>query len=231
MNAGGLVLAYHGCDIITRDLLVSGRLNELTPSDNEYDWLGSGTYFFQDDYLRAAKFAIASSEQPNKRYTARPIVTPAVVGAVLRVSHWLDMTTQEGHQKYKEGYEALKLAHEAPASPPMPKNTKASKNDEFTIIRKLDRAVIEMVHKIRKKDEPEYVAVRGAFYQGDPLADSSEFRENTHIQIAVRKEEAVVGWFIPRGMSPMLTSEEFILAQNELEAAIAARPRKRASTR
>lgn len=53
MNAGALLAAYHGCDAVTRDDLVSGRLKNLQASENKYDWLGSGAYFFENDAARA----------------------------------------------------------------------------------------------------------------------------------------------------------------------------------
>ena len=72
MNAGSLVVAYHGCDVTTRDRLVRGELRELTPSNNRYDWLGNGSYFFEGDALRAARFAHASSQRPERLYTKQP---------------------------------------------------------------------------------------------------------------------------------------------------------------
>lgn len=78
MIEGRLLVAYHGCDITTRDDLVSGKLAHLDHSKNPYDWLGPGAYFFEGDAERALMFANASHNNPTKMYTARPIGTPAV---------------------------------------------------------------------------------------------------------------------------------------------------------
>ena len=39
MIEGRLLVAYHGCDITTRDDLVTGKLADLDHSKNPYDWL------------------------------------------------------------------------------------------------------------------------------------------------------------------------------------------------
>ncbi|MDB5769662.1 MAG: hypothetical protein JWM42_36 [Burkholderia sp.] len=49
MRAGHFILAYHGCDVTLRDDLVSGRISHLDHSDNKYDWLGPGAYFFENE--------------------------------------------------------------------------------------------------------------------------------------------------------------------------------------
>ena len=99
---GQIVLAYHGCDVTVRDGLVRG---ELMPriSSNAYDWLGDGLYFFEGDHNRALKLAMFAHENPQHLLTRIPIATPAVVGAILDVDRWLDLTTQEGIAKSGRG--------------------------------------------------------------------------------------------------------------------------------
>lgn len=47
-----LVLAFHGCDKLTHDaVLYEGKA--LRPSKNDYDWLGWGVYFWEQNYERA----------------------------------------------------------------------------------------------------------------------------------------------------------------------------------
>lgn len=131
MIEGRLLVAYHGCDITTRDDLVSGKLAHLDHSKNPYDWLGPGAYFFEGDAERAFMFAQASHNNPAKMYTAKPVGTTAVVGAVLRVHQWLDMTTQEGIKQFALAYPAL-LAGLAATGSPVPKNSAASEDDTGT---------------------------------------------------------------------------------------------------
>lgn len=231
MNGGTLVLAYHGCDISVRDRLVRGMLPGLRKSSNRYDWLGPGVYFFENDAARARHFAEAAAANPDKRFTNQPIATPAVVGAVLRVSVWLDMTTQEGMANWLAAFNTLKAEREG-AGRPMPENTKVDDADETVLLRQLDNAVFTTLPAVRAQNKlPALHAIRGAFYQGKPLAgSSSEFLEHTHVQIALLEEDCVQGWFLPSG-DQLLTDEELLEAQAALEDKIATnkKPRVRAA--
>ena len=53
----GLVLGFHGCDISVRNDVVYKKGILLNPSNNDYDWLGGGVYFWENNYVRALEFA------------------------------------------------------------------------------------------------------------------------------------------------------------------------------
>lgn len=230
MIEGRLLVAYHGCDITTRDDLVSGKLAHLDHSKNPYDWLGPGAYFFEGDVERAFMFARASHNNPAKMYTAKPIGTPAVVGAILRVQHWLDMTTQDGIKEFTFAYPSL-LAGLAATGSPVPKNAAASEDDADIILRKLDNAVFTFIHDIRANNSPpspSFQAVRGAFYQGPEVAPKSGFRAGTHVQLALRDNSCVEGWFLPKG-EKLLTEPQYLEAVvRRDQVAKSRKPRKRA---
>ena len=38
------VLGFHGCDAKVGEAILRGNKPHLTPSENEYDWLGHGIY-------------------------------------------------------------------------------------------------------------------------------------------------------------------------------------------
>lgn len=42
-------------------------------------------------------------------------------------------------------------------------------------------------------------AVRGAFPQGKPALPGSTFRDHTHVQVALRDNACIKGWFLPIG--------------------------------
>lgn len=230
MNGGTLLVAFHGCDATVRDDLVTGKLRQLRPSENRYDWLGPGVYFYEADCQRARQFAQASHDHPGRSYTAKPIGTPAVVGAVLRVASCLDMTTQDGLRHYRSAYETLKAGHEL-AKKPLPKNLPAGDFDADVILHHLDEAVIRIIHSMRKKQGLEtFQLVRGAFYQGDEAAPSSAFREGTHIQLALCEPDCIVGWFLPEG-DRLLTATGRGEADERLKLAKQARAAKKPRAR
>jgi hypothetical protein len=75
-----------------------------------------------------------------------------------------------------------------------PKNTLM--RDGLTMLRRLDCAVIEMLHRMRKEQNREpYDSVIGAFEEGKPAFDGAGFREKTHIQLAVRDPDVIVSYF------------------------------------
>src|SRR5437667_162610 len=56
MRSTALVLGYHGCDREVGERILGGG-GHLQPSENDYDWLGSGIYFWEDTPSRALEWA------------------------------------------------------------------------------------------------------------------------------------------------------------------------------
>ncbi len=40
----GFILGFHGCDREVGEAILQGKTQHLTPSANDYDWLGTGKY-------------------------------------------------------------------------------------------------------------------------------------------------------------------------------------------
>jgi len=187
-----LVVGYHGCDQATCDALVAGK-TQLRPSSNPYDWLGDGIYFFEGDWRRALKFAVASCNRPQDRLTREPVRSAALVGAILRVGDWLDMSTQKGIEEFARTYRDMISRGRV-----VPPNKQANGNDSDWILRRMDRQVFNQIHNNRKTlNMLPYDAVRGPFPQGNPVAPSSSIRSGTHVQIALRNSACVLGYFAP----------------------------------
>lgn len=234
MSEGRIVLGYHGCDVTVRDRLVKGSLSHLTPSANKYDWLGGGVYFFEGDAERALDFAQASCDHPKKHFTAKPIVKPSVVGAVLCVSRCWDMTTLKGRRMYAVALAELRAA-QAALDRPMPVNESTGADDHDTLLRRLDCAVFNIGHQMWEQQHQAAIQLmRAAFYQGKRVTDTSEFRTGTHIQLALRDPTCVLGWFLPPRIGPALLSDDELADADSIMAAAdlrktASKPRVRAS--
>jgi hypothetical protein len=89
-----LVLAYHGCDFETAQKLLGG--SPFQPSIRDYNWLGGGIYFWENDIVRARKWATEHR---------RKFSHPSVVGAAIELGHCLDLTTQSGITAVKLAYD------------------------------------------------------------------------------------------------------------------------------
>lgn len=226
MSHGHLQIGYHGCDIAVRDGLVSGKL-EPTPSNNQYDWLGPGFYLFEGDHERALAFAQAAASEPLRRFTARPISSPAVVGCIFSLQRCLDMTTNAGRLEFENAYLRLQATNLC-SGKRIPMNLPVNPLDDEVLLRGLDRAVFQVIHsKLFHFYGFEYFqAVRGAFRQGPEIAPRSGFHRDSHVQIALRDFSCVKGWFLPAGVE-LLSPAELVKAQAALNSAREANPKSR----
>lgn len=191
----GLTLAFHGCDKSLVTKILKGK-TELLQSDNDYDWLGHGIYFWDYSPDRAMEYARNLKNNPYKSSKAK-IKSPAVVGAVMNLGYCLDLLDYKNLKILKESYAILAASNEGSGSP-LPKNLSTSRSDDL-LIRKLDCAVIEMLHEInRRLGKPPYDSVRGIFTEGRPLYPNAGFNEKDHIQICIRNPNCIKGFFLPR---------------------------------
>jgi hypothetical protein len=176
------ILGYHGSDAEVAEKLLSGDPFDL--SNNTYDWLGRGIYFWEANPERGIEFANEQSRRASKS-----IKQPSVVGAVLDLGYCLDLTTGAGIQVVKDAYASLKRATQA-AEKSLPKN----RRDRF--MHDLDCAVINHLHAARTQQglRP-FDSVKGLFVEGKRIFPNSEFREKNHIQVAVLNSSQIKGVF------------------------------------
>ncbi|HEX5154283.1 MAG TPA: hypothetical protein VFW07_22700 [Parafilimonas sp.] len=187
----GLILAFHGCDqSIVNDILTGNTT--LEQSNNKYDWLGHGIYFWDNSPSRALEYATFLKNHPGRAKSR--INTPAVIGAVINLGFCLDLLDFENLNLLKLGYELLSTA----AGNNMPRNKPVGTSKDL-LLRELDCAVIESLHQIRKIQKlKEFDSVRGAFWEGKELYKNAGFREKDHLQICIRNPNCIKGYFLPR---------------------------------
>jgi len=176
------VLGYHGCDRNTGESLL--RNEPFQQSENDYDWLGHGIYFWESNPDRAWQWALEQAARGR-------ISDPYVVGAVIDLGFCLDLTTSNGIQLVEGGYRGLCQKVEE-ACLPLPSNT----GGKDRVFRRLDCAVINYLHLMRRKDNVRpFDSVRGLFPEGGELYGNSGFKNKTHIQLCIRTQENIHGVF------------------------------------
>ena len=189
-----LIIGFHGCDVIVRDQLVNST-SSFKKSENDYDWLGHGMYFWDNDLERALEFAKFKQEHPQAG--KKPIENPSVVGAVINLGLCLDLINASSLQLLKVGYEIL-IKNLETYGYEIPKN-KPLRGGQDLIFRYLDCAVIETLHFSRTEEKlPPFDSVRGVFWEGDDLYENAGFKEKNHVQICIRNPNCIKGFFIPR---------------------------------
>lgn len=192
---GNFILGFHGCDQSICDEIISNPDKSLNPSENNYDWLGHGIYFWENNPKRALQFAESLRSNPER--SKNPIKKPAVLGAVIQLGYCLDLVDSESLEFLKIGYSMLETTLDKSEFESL-KNV-APKGADDLLIRRLDCAVIEAVHKYRKDEKlRSFDSVRAVFFEGKNIYPTAGFKEKNHLQICVRNPNCIKGFFLPR---------------------------------
>ena len=179
--ATSFVLGYHGCDEAVAEAVLAGKA--FKQSQNDYDWLGPGVYFWEANPLRGLDFALEMVvRRPNL------VKKPTVIGAVIDLGLCLDTTTKAATDMLAVAYQSLLDSLADPA-------TRMPKNGADLRMRRLDCAVVGRLHAILKNSDMEVDTVRGVFVEGAPIYSGSGFHAKTHSQIAVKNLACIKGVF------------------------------------
>lgn len=190
----GLIMAFHGCDESLAHKIVSEQA-EIRSSNNKYDWIGHGIYFWDNSPSRALEFATFLSQNSGRK--KRAITRPAVLGAVIDLGFCFDLLDYQNLCVLKY-FHGLLRAISVSAGRNMPVN-KSAPGSKDLLLRNLDCVVIEMVHRFRQRENmPPFDSVRGVFWEGEKLYPNAGFREKNHIQICIRNPNCIKGFFLPR---------------------------------
>lgn len=185
----GLVLGFHGCDEKVGEAILSGQTKHLKHSQNDYDWLGGGIYFWENDPKRALEFAEDVRKNPMKSKGA--IKKSFVVGAVIDLRMCCNLLDRSALDELKDSYDFLDSMSKA-TQEPLPVNNLGR------MARRLDCLVIETMHQLREPSGlGSYDTVRGAIWEGGALYPGAHIEKLNHVQIAVRNTECIKGYFRP----------------------------------
>lgn len=167
------VYGFHGCSRSVAESVLRDEGVSLTSSENDYDWLGSGIYFWESAPVRAMEWAT----QKFGRESA------AVLGAKIKLGHCLDLVDVESYRVLRDSYQAL-----LDSGVELPKNTKK--------LHRLDCLVINTATRRAEKElgDP-YDTIRCPFAEGEPVFPESNFFDHSHVQISVRNPAAIVSLF------------------------------------
>lgn len=190
------VLGYHGCDEEVAERILSGE-EELQASRNDYDWLGSGIYFWEHNPARAEDWA-------GEMCGRGRIGSPAVIGAVLDLANCFNLLDASCIRLLSDAHRTLKAAS-AEAGRALPANISPGKRAP-ALVRRLDCAVVNLAMELN----PGFDTVRAVFVEGAPIYPGAGFHEKSHIQICVRNPARIVGTFRvrsdPRRVPPTRTA-------------------------
>jgi hypothetical protein len=172
------VIGYHACRKEVADRLLDG--DAFRPSSNDWDWLGSGVYFWEFGHQRAYEWAQQWPRLQGKEF--------AVVGAILQLGNCLDLLDTEYTQRLADFAREYAAGGEA-----LPPNHGPQRFGDCFLIN-------TYCEQIKDGGTP-FDTVRGLFQEGAPVIEGSEIRLQNHIQITVRQPPAIVGLFRPRAFT------------------------------
>jgi hypothetical protein len=162
------VMGFHGTKV---QYIESMYTEGFALSENSYDWLGDGIYFFQDAPERAWEWAIQQHGSD-----------AAVIGAKIRLESCIDLLDIAWGPILHEAYDFfLTLLKET--GQPLPIQTRKA--------HRLDRHVINYAIGMLNEQNIEICAVRAAFNEGSPIFPDSAIFDRSHVQIAIRDENLI----------------------------------------
>lgn len=160
------IVGYHGTRLDrARTIISTGR---FIPSQNDYDWLGHGIYFWEYAPIRAWQWA-------REKYGIEGVVIKARVN----LGYCLDLT---------DAYftDALKIAHQGireayiEANKPLPVNKGKAHLLDCLVINYLTSFIL-----------PECDTVRAPFLEGEPIFHGSNLLDQSHLQLVVRNASCI----------------------------------------
>jgi hypothetical protein len=160
------VHGFHGTSEANAESILR---NGFRPSENPYDWLGAGVYFFQDAPHAAHNYA--------EKYCQENGGEPTVLRSRVRLASCIDLFDTALNDTFRAIYETCSQANES-----LPEN-----NGGF---RPLDRMIVNYVCSFFEEEHHLPVqSVRGIFIEHDDeerLFPGSLIYKTSHVQIAVR---------------------------------------------
>ena len=185
------IFGYHGCDSRVSDTVLAGKA-KLLASENTYDWLGHGIYFWEHGPARAFEWA----EQQARRKGSK-IKRPSVIGAVIQLGNCFDLLdvrfTKELSLHATDLEQALKAEKRD-----LPHNQTTGVGDFDWLRRHRDCFVLNsVIPLVERFNDCNFHSVRGVFQEGEPAFNGAGIKLKSHIQIAIRDPRALIGYFRP----------------------------------
>lgn len=169
-----IVLGYHGCEPAFAEAIIRGEtsIEEWQLSQNPYDWLGHGIYFWEFAPHRARIWGGKGG----------------VVGTVIQLGLCLDLTDVHYTNLLGEEYREVRRARKEQGLA-MPRN-KGKRRD-------LDCLIINEFVASAEREHITFQTVRCPFLEGKPVFPGSGILRESHIQVAVRDRSCILGVFRP----------------------------------
>jgi hypothetical protein len=149
-------------------------------------------YFWEHGPRRALEWA-----QTKARRGDGVVKNPAVLGAYIHLGNCFDLLDTKNTALLTETFpKFVAFCEREGATVPQNREIRGTQGGELPL-RYLDSAVINwFADEMEARGEP-YQTVRGAFTEGGPCFPGSKLMSKTHVQLAVRDQSCILGFFRP----------------------------------
>ena len=162
----GTVMGYHGTNILAANAILD---EGFRISENQYDWLGDGVYFFQEAPQRAWDWALTRHGHE-----------AAVVGARISTVECINLLDTGWNSFMANAYDSY-LSFLNRLGDRVPEQSGGN--------HRLDREVMNYAVGVLEDLGHNVACVRAAFAEGRPVYPNSAILDLTHVQISVRHPE------------------------------------------
>ncbi len=176
MNEPLQVYGYHGTSQAKADSILD---RGFRASDNDYDWLGTGIYFFQDAPLRAKQWATAQYPQ-----------NPAVICARIELDNCIDLFDVSWFPILKDIYDLFIEQYRA-TNQLLP-----SQNPFRSKAHRLDCAFFNFASELLLKQGQIVSSTRAVFVEGAQIFPDSAVFDLAHVQIAVKNPISIKEYYL-----------------------------------
>jgi hypothetical protein len=170
------VYGYHGT---SQTKAASILKNGFLASDNDYDWLGTGIYFFQDAPMRAKQWAIEQHPQE-----------PAVICTRIQLDNCIDLFDVKWFPILKNIYNLFDAQYRF-ANRPLPKQ-----NPSRSKAHRLDCAFFNFASQLISDDEQTVECIRAVFVEGESLFPDSAIFDLAHAQIVIKNSNLITECYL-----------------------------------
>ncbi|MDN3583681.1 hypothetical protein [Mucilaginibacter flavus] len=197
-----ILIGFHGCDVSVANKLIN-QPDDIKISTEDYDWLGHGLYFWENNAVRAMEWA-------QQKKSRGKIANPTVIGAVIQLGQCCDFLDSKFIRMIQYYYSIMEEEYKN-AGMKLPENIDHVKDlNKDKLLRILDCKTIEFMHsKIGTQIEEDlakkgysgfkkFDSTRGVFTEGGAAFPGAGIMEKSHIQICVRNFNCIKGFFNPR---------------------------------
>jgi len=165
MNEAIRVYGYHGT---SNEKALKILSDGFFQSDNDYDWLGTGVYFFQDAPVRAMQWAIEQHPQ-----------NPAVIRSRIRLENCIDLLDTKWIPFLKSAYNSF-IEQYHNLDRPLPRQ-----NPSRSKAHRLDCAFFNYTTEMLATQGQQVEAIRAVFVEGQNIFPDSAIFDLAHVQIVI----------------------------------------------